>query len=78
MKVCCVSSLESPHLGDSNEYIQHTIINIKKKSPKIIPNSIKSAAVGFLAHLDKVQEELLYYPRRWRWRWRGHRRQRQC
>ena len=24
-------SLESPHQGDSNEYKQHTIINIKKK-----------------------------------------------
>ena len=24
--VCCVYSLESPHWGDSNEYIQHTII----------------------------------------------------
>ena len=23
--VCCVYSLESPHRGDSNEYIQHTI-----------------------------------------------------
>ena len=31
MKVCCVFSLELPHLGDSNEYTQHTIINIKKK-----------------------------------------------
>ena len=28
MKVCCVFSLESPRLGDSNEYTQHTIINI--------------------------------------------------
>ena len=24
--VCCVYSLEWPHLGDSNEYTQHTII----------------------------------------------------
>ena len=31
MKVCCVFSLESPHRGDSNEYAQHAIINIKKK-----------------------------------------------
>ena len=31
MKVCCVFSLESPHRGDFNEYIQHTIINMKKK-----------------------------------------------
>ena len=27
-------SLESPHRGDSNEYTQHTIINIKRKSPE--------------------------------------------
>ena len=31
MKVCCVFSLESPHRGDSNEYTQHTIINLIKK-----------------------------------------------
>ena len=30
MKVCCVFSLESPYRGDSNEYTQHTIINMKK------------------------------------------------
>ena len=48
MTVCCVFLLESPHRGDSNEYTQHTIINIKKKtSPEIIPNTIKSAAMGF-------------------------------
>ena len=31
MKVYCVYSLESPHRGDSNEYTQHTVINITKK-----------------------------------------------
>ena len=31
MKVYCVFSLESPHRGDSNEYTQHTVINIKNK-----------------------------------------------
>ena len=31
MKVCCVFSLESPHWGDSNEYTQYTIFNIKKE-----------------------------------------------
>ena len=30
MKVCYVFSLESPHRGDSNEYTQNTICNIKK------------------------------------------------
>ena len=29
MKVCCVFSLESLYRGDSNEYTQHTITNIK-------------------------------------------------
>ena len=44
MKVCCVFSLESPHRGDSNEYTQYTIFNIKMK---IILNYLKSAAMGF-------------------------------
>ena len=35
MKVCCVFSLESPHVGNSNEYTQFTIFNMKKvKLPK--------------------------------------------
>ena len=38
-------SLESPHRGDSNEYTQHTKINIKRKSPKIFQNTIMSAAM---------------------------------
>ena len=28
MTVCCVSTLESPHRGDSNPYTQYTIFNI--------------------------------------------------
>ena len=36
MKVSCVFSLESPHRGDSNEYIQHTIFNIKKEKLLLI------------------------------------------
>ena len=47
MKVRCVFSLESPHRGDSNEYTQHAIINIKRNSHKIIPHIIMSAAMGF-------------------------------
>ena len=35
VKVCCVSSLELPHLGDSNEYTQYTIpLSILKKIRK--------------------------------------------
>ena len=44
MKVCCVFSLESPHRGDSNEYTQYAIFNIKKK---VTLNDSKSAAMGF-------------------------------
>ena len=46
MEVCCVFSLESPHQGDSNKYIQYTNFNIKKK---IIQNYPRSAAMGFCA-----------------------------
>ena len=48
MKVCCVFSLESPYRGDSNEYIQHTIINIKSKSSEIVLSTIMSAAMRFV------------------------------
>ena len=44
MKVCCVFSLESPHRGDSNEYTQYTIFNIKKKTTLNYP---KYAAMDF-------------------------------
>ena len=36
-------SLESPHLGDSNEYTQYTIFNMHKKNTLKYPNS---AAMG--------------------------------
>ena len=35
MKVCCVFPSESPHRGDSYEYTQNTILNVKRKSIKI-------------------------------------------
>ena len=31
MRVCCVFLLESPHRGDSYEYTQYTIFNIKTR-----------------------------------------------
>ena len=43
MKVYCVFSLESPHRGDSKEYTQYTIFNMKKKNPLNYP---KSTALG--------------------------------
>ena len=45
MKVCCMISLKSPHRGDSNDYTQYTIFNIRKKIPL---NYSKPAAIGFL------------------------------
>ena len=44
MKVCCVFSLESLRRGDSNEYTQYTMFNIKKKITLTYP---KYAAMGF-------------------------------
>ena len=43
-------SLESPHRGDSNEYTQYTIFNIKRK---IDLNYLKSAFMGFF-HRDSI------------------------
>ena len=54
MKVCCVFSLESPHRGDSNEFTQYTIFNIKKK---ISVNYPKPAATGFCAKRLKNEFE---------------------
>ena len=50
--VCYVFSLESPQRGDSNEYTQHTIFNIKKR--KITLNYPKSAAMGFFQGTEKL------------------------
>ena len=46
MKVYCLFSLESPHRGDSNEYTQYTIFNMKKN---ITLNDSKSAAIRFFS-----------------------------
>ena len=45
MKVYCVYSLESPHLGASDEYTQYTIFSMNKKNTLNYP---KSAAMGFI------------------------------
>ena len=50
MKVYCVFSLESPQRGDSNEYIQYTIFNIKKENTLNYPNSI---LVGFFLGIEE-------------------------
>ena len=54
MKVICLFSLESPHRGDSNEYTQYTIFNIKRKITRNYPNS---AAMGFFSQGLKRQFE---------------------
>ena len=53
MKVCCVFSLESHHRGDSNEYTQYTIFNIKKKFSL---NYSASAAMGFFPRDSRKKE----------------------
>ena len=53
-KVYCVFSLESPHRGDSYEYTQYTIFNIRKK---ITLNYPKSAAMGFFSKGPKNEFE---------------------
>ena len=57
MKVCCVFSLESPHRGDSNEYTQYTIFNIKKK---ITLNYPKSAGLGFFPRDSRTSSKQLW------------------
>ena len=57
MKVCCVFSLESPHQGDSNEYTQYTIFNIKKE---IALNYSKSAAMGFFLRNSRTSSKQLW------------------
>ena len=47
-------SLESPHQGDSNEYIQYTIFNMNKKNTLNYP---KSAAMGFFSKERKNEFE---------------------
>ena len=57
-------SLETPHRGDSNEYKQHAIFNIKRKSHLIIPNIIMSAAMGLKNEFEKavVNEPSVFEP----------------
>ena len=50
MKVYCVLSLESPHQGDSNEYTQYTICNMKRKNTLNYP---KTAALWIFQGTQK-------------------------
>ena len=61
MTVYCVFSFESPHRGDSNEYTQYTVFNIKKK---ITLNYPTSAAKGLNNEFEKavVNEPSVFEP----------------
>ena len=47
-------SLESPHRGDSNEYIQYTIFKIKKK---ITLDYSKSAPIGLFSSDSRISSK---------------------
>ena len=57
--------IESPHRGDSNEYIQYTIFSSNKK---VAPNYPKSAAMSFFQGTknkfgtDVVSESSVFQP----------------
>ena len=83
MKACCVFSLESPHRGDSNEYTQHAIINIKKKIALNYPkyDNVCSYGIFSLGTQERVRnscgkraisvraiEVLLYCAQKIRWK----------
>ena len=51
-------SLESPHRGDSNEYIQYTIFKTKKEKKKITLNYHKWACDGTLPRDSRTQERV--------------------
>ena len=55
MKIYCVFSFESPHQGDSNEYTQYTIFNIKWKlnHPKL--SQICSYGIFFQGTQERVR-----------------------
>ena len=51
-------SLESPHRGNSNEYTNIPLTVLKRKSPEIIPNTIRSAAMEFFGKELKNEFEI--------------------
>ena len=55
MKVYCVFSLESPRPGDSNEYTQHTNINIKKTITLNYPKHSNNVCRYFLGTQERVR-----------------------
>ena len=62
MKVYCVFSLESPHHGDSNEYTQYTIFNIRKKTTLNYLSQICSYGIFFPWDKNKVETAVVNEP----------------
>ena len=56
--------LESPHRGNSNEYTQHTFINIKKKITLNYPkyNNICSYGIFSLGFKNEFKISIVYEP----------------
>ena len=65
MKVCCVFSLELPQWGDSNEYTQYTVFNIKKNItiiyPKFAARGLKNELQIAVVNEPSVFEPLKFY-----------------
>ena len=61
MKVYCVFAIESPHRGDSNEYTQYTIFNMKTKNTQ---NYSKPVVMGFKNEFETalVNEPSVFEP----------------
>ena len=47
MKKCCMFSLESPHRGDSNEYIQYTILYTSKRAISVRATEVPTIQTKF-------------------------------
>ena len=62
MNACCVFSLISPHRGDSNEYTQHAIINIKKKITLNYPNNVCSYGIFPLGLKNEFEKAVVNEP----------------
>ena len=72
MNVCSVFSLELPHRGDSNEFTQYTIFNVKRHLPKLslnlqlwdffkgLKNESETAVVNEL-HVSMFESLKFYY-----------------
>ena len=61
MKVYCVFSFESPQRGDSNDYTQYTIFNIKKRKLWDFSKGLKNEFETAMVNEPSVFEPLKFY-----------------